>query len=288
MKELKPRANIRDLTSGKAFKAEGAAIRAALSEIESGYFNFMQSAQERALKVGELLVKVNEELEKGDWLDWLAENTPLEPRTAQRYMHKFRVENGLPIRQPCRIGSVQVVEDQLLKNFDGKNDVAYRQSKNTQISAQKEAVEVEKKPRVMAAISVAPPPPKSDLKRAPIRRDEEGWPIPASILGLWERSNAEALRLTAIVSDLRCLIRKAKDDDVAEFREICFGATLPHLDSVYTALTAIKPYAVCTVCQGLKPSACKFCSGRGFISKLLWPTVPREIVAIRKKQLEDA
>ena len=47
---------------------------------------------QKAMRIGELLVKQKEEVGHGNWESWMEENLPFNERTAQRYMeyHRFR------------------------------------------------------------------------------------------------------------------------------------------------------------------------------------------------------
>jgi hypothetical protein len=52
-----------------------------------------RTALQHAAKVGELLIEAKGQLEHGDWLPWLTEHTPLNARTAQRYMQVAGLPN---------------------------------------------------------------------------------------------------------------------------------------------------------------------------------------------------
>jgi hypothetical protein len=48
---------------------------------------------EKAIHIGELLISIKRELGHGKWGDWVEENLPFTPRTAERYMSLTRIKN---------------------------------------------------------------------------------------------------------------------------------------------------------------------------------------------------
>jgi len=60
-----------------------------IRELCDEIFSAARMSVDRAIEIGGLLVGVKERLEHGQWLPWLASNTQLSPKTAQRYMYYF-------------------------------------------------------------------------------------------------------------------------------------------------------------------------------------------------------
>jgi len=55
------------------------------AEVEAAEADF-RSAVRHAVRAGELLAEAKAQVKHGEWLPWLRENFPGDPRTAQRYM----------------------------------------------------------------------------------------------------------------------------------------------------------------------------------------------------------
>jgi hypothetical protein len=145
------------------------------------------------------------------------------------------------------------------------------------------------KPAMPVPSIPTPPPPQKPASHSPSNpaepeseRDKTGLPIPDTILPLWR----EAQRVQTLLTDLssvRGFIRNAQEEDRKEWAEVNFSSVQAQLDQAYTEIKTVKPFAVCPTCQGLNPSNCRLCKGRGFISEFRWGTVPQETKEIRFK-----
>ena len=138
-----------------------------------------------------------------------------------------------------------------------------------------EAVETapEGKPTAKHVAAVAhskcPPPPRATL-------DAIGRAVPQAVLPLWNRKQ-EAQDLLTSLSTIRSQVQKAQDARDPFFSGISFSSVKAHLDQAYAELKTLKPFAVCTTCQGLMPDKCTFCKGRGYLSEFEFKQcVPQE------------
>ena len=59
-------------------------------KIREAYAGLMETATERALKVGRLLLEAKKHVSEGKWETWLAANVPFGVRSAQRFMQLTR------------------------------------------------------------------------------------------------------------------------------------------------------------------------------------------------------
>lgn len=115
---------------------------------------------------------------------------------------------------------------------------------------------------------IPPPPPPPMPKHE--TKDSIGRVVPKNLLQLWGRGS-EIAEMIDTLSKLRCKIRKAQDEKDPLFATCNFSAVLAEIDSSYTQLKSIQPYAVCPSCQG--NGACRVCGDSGIISKFRWDTV---------------
>jgi ParB-like chromosome segregation protein Spo0J len=128
-----------------------------------------------------------------------------------------------------------------------------------------------------------PKPARDNSNSGDIRRDATGYPIPEELWERWERK-AEVLGLLQHVSGARAVVRAAVQSEDILYAPTNINGVLADLNNAYTLLQLSVPYAVCTTCQGRAVETCRFCKGRGFISKHHYEhCVPAELKEIRRK-----
>lgn len=121
-------------------------------------------------------------------------------------------------------------------------------------------------------------------KSEPEELDKEEYPIPAKILPLWKRAEAEAKAAMQLVIKLKSMFKIAADTQDIAYAEIRFQENDKLLSTLYSNLKLIAPFGVCTVCQGKLPEKCTLCKGRGFLSGFAYQMYgSAEIKQIRKK-----
>jgi hypothetical protein len=121
-----------------------------------------------------------------------------------------------------------------------------------------------------------------ESKTKTLRLDETGYPIPESVLELWQRAEAFKSNLQAI-SRIKGEISKGLDEKDPIFRELN-SSVIAMLQNLYSELKCVIPYAVCTTCQGHQEKNCTLCKTRGFISHFAYKQfVPAETKALRER-----
>lgn len=107
--------------------------------------------------------------------------------------------------------------------------------------------------------------------------------IPAAILPEYRRAHETASELLRHITEVKSAVKAGIDNEDRIYAELR-NTLIAELDGVYGGLKRLKPYAVCTTCQGRNITKCVFCKGRGFISQFSWQQhVPSEIKTMRKK-----
>ncbi len=127
-----------------------------------------------------------------------------------------------------------------------------------------------------------PPPPRA---RAPKVVDAFGREVPANALPHWNRRD-EIQEMLRRVSELRSVIRKARDNSDPLFLDCRSQDVVAWLDNTYSELKSCLPYVVCPTCGGMS-DACRLCHGsrRGLISEFQYKTfIPEELKAITEKR----
>lgn len=126
------------------------------------------------------------------------------------------------------------------------------------------------------ALPTMPPtatPPTIPEPQKPVIKDYIGREVPRHLVERWNRKD-EIQSLLSQLSAVRSAIRKAQENNDDLFKGLNF-ACLIELDNTYTHLKALKPYAVCGMCQG---EGCKTCKDYGILGEFAWNTfVPEEI-----------
>ncbi len=138
-------------------------------------------------------------------------------------------------------------------------------------------------PPEAAAIAAAAKPA---LEKILAPKDETGHEIPNECRPAWDRRQEVQDMMTAI-SRIKCQIEKARESDDPLYRRLG-PSTLSELAMAHEAISQIKPYAVCTKCQG-HPSAtsgCSLCYGNGVISKRIYDMERDDIKELRTKAME--
>lgn len=115
--------------------------------------------------------------------------------------------------------------------------------------------------------------------------DDVGTPVPDDALPFWNRKQ-EAQDLLSDISRIKSIITTG-GETMDPFYCRVGNSVIYELQTVYQLLLELKPYAVCTQCQGspsLQPDGCNFCKNTGLISKHQWDTQSMaEVKAMRLK-----
>lgn len=117
--------------------------------------------------------------------------------------------------------------------------------------------------------------------------DCTGWPVPPALLPHWDRIH-EVDEMLEMISHIRLFLERMERDHDKMYLDVDIPYTLSFLQRAATQLRCAKPYAVCYICQGhpeTQPdSQCRFCRGKGWVSKWRYDLlVPDEVKEIRKK-----
>lgn len=110
---------------------------------------------------------------------------------------------------------------------------------------------------------------------------ETGAVIPDKLLPLWRRRD-EVLIMMKEISNIKCVVERGLADEDPLFGELNNGF-VADANQLRSTLSQALPYAVCTGCNGQLTEKCTLCNGRGFLSKLRYQTVPKEIRDMRDK-----
>ena len=119
--------------------------------------------------------------------------------------------------------------------------------------------------------------------------DAEDYPVPLKIKDEWLRADALASSQMKLCSDMKALLNKAEEAKDKIFNEINISEALADLSDVRFKWKLVKPFVVCTNCQGKVPETCEFCGdkdkgdGKGWVSEFRYRTVLPETKSIRKK-----
>lgn len=127
-----------------------------------------------------------------------------------------------------------------------------------------------------------PPIPKNP---PPVPLDRTDYPIPKTVIELWDRCEEIQKHLTTL-SKLKTMVESAQETNDVAYAEVNFSSLIGHLSTARAQLAVVKGYAICTTCQGLNPKTCRLCRGRGFISEFLWngPAISRQTKELRFKE----
>ena len=130
--------------------------------------------------------------------------------------------------------------------------------------------------------------PQQVTKAPSVVVDATGYPVPEGCMVWWNRSQ-EVQDILTLLTRIKSFLEDKKEAGDKMYWEIGNG-TIADLEKVRYSISAAKPYAVCTSCQGhpeLQPNGnCRHCGGRGVFSKFRWDTVPRQIREIREKTVK--
>lgn len=115
--------------------------------------------------------------------------------------------------------------------------------------------------------------------------DECDYPVPDALQDLWERRNeVESISKEVAALKNRFLALQCTDDLLWKGFEAQRAASF--CENIHQALSAVRLFAVCIVCQGRARKSCAFCAGKGLISKFKWETqATREAKELRKQSL---
>lgn len=111
-------------------------------------------------------------------------------------------------------------------------------------------------------------------------QDRTGYAIPDNIAVFWRHAEDQKDLLRS-AQGIRARLKEAKNNQDPAYAELTAN-TLATLGNLIKDLKRLVPFAVCTTCEGLKPGACTFCMGKGWISEFLWDNaVPQDVKDIR-------
>jgi hypothetical protein len=128
--------------------------------------------------------------------------------------------------------------------------------------------------------SAAPAPAKVQSKGKP-ETDDTDYPIPEKAMVYWSRS-PEVEELLSYLTTMKSRVKKAHTDKDIMYSECNTNSLLLDIERVYSRMKLALPYAVCPYCQGKLPEKCKFCFGRGVISKFKYDSgTPEELKKVR-------
>jgi hypothetical protein len=142
-------------------------------------------------------------------------------------------------------------------------------------------------------VPAAPPPPQKRVgqdgkERAlpvkPARVDHVRYPIPASVLPLWD--DAEEVRgQVAALTSLRGMLTRAEEGKSPMYAEINFSVIKAALNQAIADWERAVPFAVCPTCSGESARAtCGTCHSRGFVSEFFW----KNLVDIDTRKLRES
>jgi hypothetical protein len=117
-----------------------------------------------------------------------------------------------------------------------------------------------------------------------VEYDEVGTPIPDEAMPYWIRRHEVQDKLSEL-SELKCFFERVKASGDPLWGKMTNGA-IDGAKSLYAYVSCVKPYAVCTQCQGspsLQPKGCGLCGNSGLIDKGRWDRSPKEIKEMREK-----
>lgn len=172
------------------------------------------------------------------------------------------------------------------KTFNIKKSQAYRLIEASEFKKLPEGKHVENERQARKSLNNIKSEPKtSPMGDKIINLDKTGFPIPDSIIDEWNRAEEVGREIMGLASNLKCSIEKGTSEDDPVFREITNSA-ITYAINIHGSVRNIKPYCVCTSCQGVNPGKCTLCRGRGFFSEFMFKTaIPEEIKEIRVKTL---
>jgi hypothetical protein len=138
------------------------------------------------------------------------------------------------------------------------------------------------------AASEVPERPK--VKAIPVTVDATQLPVPVEILEFWDMGIETSRRILSLVSEVKNVVADAHKVNNPLFREVDHIDVIAKLESAYTSLKVIKPFAVCYKCNGVtadgSSKSCPECHGRGFISEFYYKThISEERKKLREKAL---
>lgn len=112
--------------------------------------------------------------------------------------------------------------------------------------------------------------------------DETEWPIPESLVPMWNRGD-EVREMLSSLRKLKMVINKAQKDDDIFYRGFVFQACLAFLTNSENQIKTLIPHAVCHGCNGENSKKCTKCHGKGWMSELSWGQAGDEIKDLRIK-----
>jgi hypothetical protein len=115
--------------------------------------------------------------------------------------------------------------------------------------------------------------------------DTDGVQVPTELVPLWLRGSEMAEVLHGI-SKIKSILRAAQEQDDPLWRQVMIPTVLADLSKAWTSIQQSKPYAVCPQCQGHpEVSKCRLCKQTGFIGKLRYSAVDKDLLDVRKKAM---
>ena len=248
-------------------KADVAEINRLHGDLASAYRNSLA----KAIRIGELLASAKERLKHGEWGDWLKSCIPFSERTAQTYISYFERRADLTAAKVESIGEAY----KLLK---APPEAPVKSATVAGTFLDNQPVTDEKQPDANTSSSSS----SSEI----IDLDDTGYPVPKSVLSIWQR-RGDIDDILAHLKAVKLRLEKAMTDGDKLFIEANPTGSVSDVTRLATTIACGRPFAVCTQCQGhpeIQPKGgCTLCKGKGFISKFKWQTVPENLKKIREK-----
>lgn len=106
--------------------------------------------------------------------------------------------------------------------------------------------------------------------------DKTGYPVPASLVPVWERRTEIQVLLDELSHVKVQLEEYMKKGDEPMWTHQSLTTLIPDLQNVWRQVKAAMPFAVCSSCRGTKRDSCRHCRGWGFLPEFMWHMVPEE------------
>lgn len=117
-------------------------------------------------------------------------------------------------------------------------------------------------------------------------KDSTGYEIPPALVEEYKYAQAKARDLLARLDAVIATVAYGVEKNELHYREIGED-TVIDLRNARRSLERLRPFAVCTSCQGLTKENCTLCRQKGYISRFLYENcVPIETKEIRSRAIE--
>lgn len=239
--------------------------------VKAGFKNFIQT--------GLALIRIHDgKLYRRDWLTW------------EIYLQRELGITTESARQTMK--AVAVVQRLAGQNPNSSCDLVITKKAALELGKAPE----EQRPSILKSVSKNGPPTvasvraaveKSKAKEATVCDDSpERCEIPPEAMEFWNRKD-EIQGLMTAISKVKTYVQSQQDNPMFSSMG---NIIVANLSQSYHSISNIKPYAVCTQCQGrfdANKGGCGMCHNTGLISKFLYETAScKETKEIRHKQME--